>query len=99
VATLSARVQFGPGDIFALVTDGLIETLNQKDEEFGLQRLEHLLLQDAARPLPEIFDTLIAAVSAFGPQKDDRTVLLVRILPRTQQPPTTSPNVASLAHS
>jgi len=95
---VSARVQFGPGDIFALVTDGLIETLNQKEDEFGLQRLEHLLLQNAARSLPEIFDALIAAVSAFGPQKDDRTVLLVRTLPRTQQPPSTTPNVASLAH-
>jgi hypothetical protein len=77
--------QFGPGDIFALVTDGLIETLNQKDEEFGLQRLEHLLLQNATRPLPELFDALIAAVSTFGPQKDDRTVLLVRILARTPE--------------
>ena len=96
---VSEHVQFGPGDIFALVTDGLIETLNQKDEEFGLQRLEHLLLQNAKRPLPEIFDALIAAVSAFGPQKDDRTVLLVRTLPRTQQPPSISSNVASLAHS
>jgi hypothetical protein len=82
---LSEHVQFGPGDIFALVTDGLIETLNQEDEEFGLTRLEHLLLQNATRPLPEIFDSLIAAVSKFGPQKDDRTVLLVRILARTPE--------------
>jgi phosphoserine phosphatase RsbU/P len=82
---VSERMQFGAGDIFALVTDGLIETLNQKDEEFGLQRLEHLLFQNATRPLSEIFDALIAAASAFGPQKDDRTVLLVRILPRTPE--------------
>ena len=80
---VSEQVQFGPGDIFALVTDGLIETLNQKDEEFGLSRLEQLLLQNATCPLSEIFDALIAAVSAFGPQKDDRTVLLVRILAPT----------------
>ena len=82
---LAEHAQFGPGDIFALVTDGLIETLNQQDEEFGLTRLEHLLLQNATRPLPEIFDALIAAVSTFGPQKDDRTVLLVRILARTPE--------------
>src|ERR1700719_1705577 len=82
---LSEHVQSGPGDIFALVTDGLIETLNQKDEEFGLQRLAQLLIQHGARPLPEIFRALIAAVSAFGPQKDDRTVLLVRILARTPE--------------
>jgi serine phosphatase RsbU (regulator of sigma subunit) len=84
-AYVTEHALFGPGDIFDLVTDGLIETLNQKDEEFGLQRLEHLLLQNATRPLPEIFDSLIAAVSKFGLQKDDRTVLLVRILARTPE--------------
>jgi hypothetical protein len=82
---VTEHVQFGPGDIFALVTDGLIETLNQKDEEFGLSRLEQLLLQNATRPLSELFDALIAAVSTFGPQKDDRTVLLVRISTRTPE--------------
>jgi Stage II sporulation protein E (SpoIIE) len=82
---VTEHVQFGPGDIFALVTDGLIETLNQKDEEFGLSRLEQLLLQNATRPLSELFDALIAAVSTFGPQKDDRTVLLVRILTHTPE--------------
>ena len=76
-------MKFGPGDIFALVTDSLIETLDKNDEEFGLGRLEHLLLQNAAHPLPEIFDALIAAVSTFGSQKDDRTV--VRILTRTPE--------------
>jgi hypothetical protein len=87
------------GDVFALVTDGLIETLHHQEGEFGLQRLEQLLLQNAARPLPEIFDALMAAVSAFGPQKDDRTVLFVCILTRTQQASTAEPNVVSLAHS
>jgi hypothetical protein len=92
---LSEHVRFGPSDIFALVTDGLIETLNQNDEEFGLQRLEHLLLQNSTRPLPEIFDALIAAVSAFGPQKDDRTVLLVRISAHTQPALPSSPPAPS----
>ena len=80
----SEHVQFGTGDVFALVTDGLIETSNEIDEEFGLQRLEQLLLQNASRPLPDIFDALITSVSAFGPQTDDRTVLLVRISAHTQ---------------
>jgi serine phosphatase RsbU (regulator of sigma subunit) len=91
-------VQFGTGDIFVLVTDGLIETLNQNDEEFGLQRLEQLLVQNASRPLPDIFDALIAAVSAFGPQKDDRTVLLVRVSahPQPALPPSCPRPAATL---
>jgi serine phosphatase RsbU (regulator of sigma subunit) len=80
----SEFVTCGSGDLLMLVTDGLIETLSKTQEEFGLQRLEHLLVQNADRPLPEIFDALIAAVSAFGPQQDDRTVLLVRVLSSTQ---------------
>jgi serine phosphatase RsbU (regulator of sigma subunit) len=78
---VSERVACSTGDVFVLVTDGLIEALNKQDEEFGLQRVERLIVQNASRPLPEIFDALISAVSAFGPQQDDRTVLVVRILP------------------
>jgi hypothetical protein len=34
--------------------------------------------QHASEPFPEIFETLMSAVSLYGPQRDDRTLLLVR---------------------
>jgi sigma-B regulation protein RsbU (phosphoserine phosphatase) len=68
------------GDIFAIVTDGLTETVDEREEDFGLERLEQLLVQNAGRTLPEIFDAVLAAVSRYGSQQDDRTLLLVRIL-------------------
>jgi len=37
------RVRFDPGDLFALVTDGITETTDSQDEEFGYERLEQLL--------------------------------------------------------
>jgi hypothetical protein len=37
-------------------------------------------VQNAGGTLPEIFDAVLAAVSRYGSQQDDRTLLLVRIL-------------------
>lgn len=76
----SKRVQCEPGDLFAIVTDGLTETTDFRGQEFGLDRLEHLLIQHAARPLTEIFHEVLDAVVRHGAQQDDRTLLLVRVL-------------------
>ena len=73
-------VPYQTGDIFAIVTDGLTETVDKRGEDFGVERLEQLLVQNAGRPLPEIFDAVLATVSRYGSQQDDRTLLLVRIL-------------------
>jgi hypothetical protein len=80
LAFATQRVPYGTGDIFAIVTDGLTETVDEREEDFGLERLEQLLVQNAGRTLPEIFDAVLAAVSRYGSQQDDRTLLLVRIL-------------------
>jgi serine phosphatase RsbU (regulator of sigma subunit) len=58
----------------------LTETVDEHEEDFGLERLEQLLVKNACRTLPEIFDAVLAAVSGYGAQLDDRTLLLVRIL-------------------
>jgi sigma-B regulation protein RsbU (phosphoserine phosphatase) len=80
LAFATQHLPCGTGDIFAIVTDGLTETVDEREEDFGLERLEQLLVQNAGRPLPEIFDAVLAAVSRYGSQQDDRTLLLVRIL-------------------
>lgn len=67
------------GDIFAMLTDGIVEATNTRDEEFGLERIEQLLLENAARPLAEIADAMLAASAAHGPQVDDQTILLARV--------------------
>jgi hypothetical protein len=74
----SAQVSYDPGDLFVVVSDGLIETVNADDEEFGLARLEKSIVANATKALPEIYEALMHAVSDFGEQRDDRTVLIVR---------------------
>ena len=75
----SAQVSYDPGDLFVVVSDGLIETVNADDEEFGLARLEKSIVANATKALPEIYEALMHAVSDFGEQRDDRTVLIVRM--------------------
>jgi phosphoserine phosphatase RsbU/P len=50
----SKRVIYSPRDLFLMVTDGITEVTNARDEEFGLTRLQELLTRHATRALPEI---------------------------------------------
>jgi serine phosphatase RsbU (regulator of sigma subunit) len=76
---VSAQVSCDPGDLFVVVSDGLIETVNADDQEFGLVRLEKSVVAHAAESSPKLYEALMHAVSDFGEQRDDRTVLIVRI--------------------
>jgi serine phosphatase RsbU (regulator of sigma subunit) len=76
------EVACGPGDLFALVTDGLTEVIDGHGQEFGLERVERVLVESASRPLAEIADRVFAAARAHGRQQDDQTLLLVRVLSR-----------------
>jgi hypothetical protein len=42
--------------------------------------LQQTLLAQIEKPLPQIGDAIFEAVRSFGPQADDRTLLLVRFL-------------------
>lgn len=77
----SNRVRFEAGDVFALITDGMVETADGQEAEFGLERLETILRNMAGRPLSEIFEAAFTAVTRHGAQEDDRTLLLLRALP------------------
>jgi phosphoserine phosphatase RsbU/P len=74
------RVTYAAGELFLMLTDGISEVANAKDEEFGLVRLEHLLVQNAARPLQQLCDFIMNEVKHHGTQQDDQTLLLLRVL-------------------
>ncbi len=75
----SARAAYAARDVFLLVSDGMTEVFNEKDEEFGLTGLEQLLTKHAAEPLPELCELIMAVVRRHGPQQDDQSVLLLRV--------------------
>ncbi len=45
----SQRVTYSSRDLFLMLTHGISEVPNEKDEEFGLRRLEQLLTRHAAQ--------------------------------------------------
>ena len=80
-ATFEANVvDWLPGDLLALVTDGLIEVFDAQDRELGLPWARQVLAQYRGRPLAEITERLLAGARTHGPQLDDQTILLIRRL-------------------
>jgi len=76
----SSRIDCAAGDLFAMFTDGFVETSDAWEGDSGLQRLENVLCECAGLALPDIFDAAIDAVGRHGKQADDRTLMLVRVL-------------------
>jgi Stage II sporulation protein E (SpoIIE) len=74
----SATVAFAPGDLFAVVTDGLTEVADAHGRELGLEGVKRLVAGNAARPLDAMMESVMAGVRAHGKQHDDQTLLLVR---------------------
>lgn len=77
-AFTSATLACQPGDLLALLTDGLIEVFDAKDRELGLDAMKSLLASSAGRPLRDIADAIVAKARSHGRQLDDQTVLLIR---------------------
>ncbi|MGC8875192.1 MAG: GAF domain-containing protein, partial [Chloroflexia bacterium] len=69
------------GDILVLYTDGITETINRAEEEFGLERLGRIVSERRTDPLPSIRQAVLEALQQFGegrPVFDDLTLLLLR---------------------
>ena len=62
-----------------MLTDGISEVPDANDEEFGLDRLEQLLRQNAALPLPRLWESIMGEVKRHGMHQDDQTMLLLRV--------------------
>jgi sigma-B regulation protein RsbU (phosphoserine phosphatase) len=79
----SATSELAPGDVLFMFTDGITEAMNDKDEEYGEERLEPLLKDMVQNPLTEIMDGVESSILDFVgdmPQTDDMTMLAMKIL-------------------
>jgi len=74
----SQTVDAQPGDLFALLTDGVVEVFDNETRELGLDWAKQVLAADHHRPLAAIADRLFSGSRAHGPQLDDQTLLLIR---------------------
>jgi len=74
-------VNFSPGDVLLLYTDGITEAMNQEGEEFGLPQLQDLVDKHRQNSAKEIIDLILQEVkhhAAKAPQSDDITLMVIK---------------------
>jgi sigma-B regulation protein RsbU (phosphoserine phosphatase) len=72
------------GDVVVLFTDGVSESMNAADEEWGEDRLIEFAKTCHGRPAFEVMTEILAAAEQFAsgaPQHDDMTLVVLRVLP------------------
>jgi len=70
-----------PGDVLAVISDGIYEFENVRGEPFGEARVQALIAAHADEPTAQMLNHLMAGVRAFAagaPQEDDMTAVLVK---------------------
>jgi serine phosphatase RsbU (regulator of sigma subunit) len=74
------ELQLFSGDILALYTDGISETLNGRGEEFGEKRLADVLRQQSKLPSGALLTSVVNEVRQFGSheQQDDITLIIAK---------------------
>ena len=77
---MSKKVNINSDDVFMLLTDGLTEVVNSENEEFGIERIEDLLVDNINLSAHKLFSKLLAEIRNYGQQRDDQTMLLIRCL-------------------
>jgi sigma-B regulation protein RsbU (phosphoserine phosphatase) len=78
-----SSLQLEEGDVLLLYTDGISEPENEYGEEFGEERLQTLLRENAGKDAQELADLIVQAVRDWvgqAEQFDDITLLIVKKL-------------------
>ena len=76
----SHRIQMQPNDVLLIATDGILEAEDKAGDAFGYGRLEKLLSENIAAPLPMVFTKVVDQLKMSFQQTDDQTLLLIRFL-------------------
>jgi len=77
-----AIIEIAAGDIFVFCTDGIFETFNASDEEFGTARVAEIVQSRRGSSAASIADAIFEAVEGFrgeAAQADDMTIVVVNV--------------------
>ena len=79
----SAKIELAPGDILGLMTDGVFESENPDEEQFGQAGVEKLILEHRNGSMTHLAEIILQTVDGYreaAPQADDITIVLLRRL-------------------
>jgi serine phosphatase RsbU (regulator of sigma subunit)/pSer/pThr/pTyr-binding forkhead associated (FHA) protein len=77
----AGEVSFEPGDVLLVFTDGLSEAWGPDEQEFGEDRMENLVRENAslgARELERLIQNEVETFTAGARATDDRTLIVVK---------------------
>lgn len=77
----SRSVSFQPNDLLLLYTDGITEAMNEREEEFGLERLLQICDENRHKTADEIIETILGSVKEYvtvTPQSDDISLMVIK---------------------
>ena len=77
----AVALEMEPGDIVAIISDGIFEYRGPEGALFGERRVLEILRAHHRRPMAELAERLFEAVESFAqgaPQEDDMTIVLVK---------------------
>jgi serine phosphatase RsbU (regulator of sigma subunit) len=76
-----ARVKLNPGDIVVLYTDGVTEMRNAQQEEYGMKRVQRLIVDNHGLNADQIVELMVNNLEQFRgdePPHDDTTMLVLK---------------------
>ncbi len=74
-------ISIDKGDLLVIYSDGVVEAMNEKGEQFSERRLAAVLQKSRNRPSRELIDRIVSAVKKHAgsyPQSDDITIVVVK---------------------
>jgi sigma-B regulation protein RsbU (phosphoserine phosphatase) len=78
----TASISLEQGDSIVMYTDGVTEALNDKEEEFGEERLENLIKKNSKFSSEQMLNKIVTDVQSFSEnvsQYDDITLVLLKV--------------------
>src|SRR5262249_33266443 len=78
---VKGKVELGPGDVLLAYSDGVLESLNKAEEEFGAARIEAQLRRAPRDSAESVLFSVLGAVQDFAathPLVDDLSLVIMR---------------------
>jgi len=78
---INKKITLKPGDIFAVISDGVFEAVDQEGNQFGATGVINVLSTHREKSPQDMLEALRAAVSSYtqnAAAHDDRTVIIIK---------------------